>query len=133
MNTDGPICPKCQKALPYHFALELFNPYDFRCPHCDTRLRSRMITIQILGYAVIGVLGAFPVLWFYVVNWAWTTAMLITYMAVCFPLALLASHFIFWKTDSLVSRNDSHTSPETPGKPATRDFAPTKCDYSLGC
>jgi len=122
MNTNGPICPKCQKALPYHFALELFNPYDFRCPHCEGRLRSKMITIQILGYAAIGVLGTIPVFWFYVVSWAWTTPMLITYIAACLPLALFISHFIFWKTDTLIPVNDGHASPKAVGKSGIRDL-----------
>jgi hypothetical protein len=120
MNTNGPSCPKCQEALPYHFAFKLFNPYDFRCPHCDGRLHSRMITIQILGYAVIGALGTVPVFWFYVVSWAWSTTMFITYLTTCFPLAVLASHFVFWKTDTLISRTDAHTSAEPAGKSETR-------------
>jgi hypothetical protein len=120
MNTNGPTCPKCQKALPYHFALKPFNPYDFRCPHCEGRVRSRMITVQILGYAIIGVLATFPVLWFYLLCWAWTTRMFIEYLGICVPLVIVVSHFIFWKTDTLISKDDAHTSPESAGKSEAR-------------
>jgi hypothetical protein len=123
MNTNGPKCPKCEKALPYHFALKPFNPYDFRCPHCQARLRSKMITLQMLGYVVIGALATFPVFWFYVVSWAWTTPMFMVYLGVCFPLAIWASHFIFWKTDTLISKDHAHKSPETAGKSETGDLA----------
>jgi hypothetical protein len=122
MNTNGPACPKCQKALPYHFALKHFNPYDFRCPHCEARLRSKMITLQIFGYAATGAMAAFPVIGFYLASSVWTTWMLIMYLGLCFPLALLASHFIFWKTDSLISKDDVRKSAETAGKSGTRDL-----------
>ncbi|MGH8023728.1 MAG: hypothetical protein ACRED1_09115 [Limisphaerales bacterium] len=113
MNINGPICPKCQKALSYDFALKLFNPYDFRCPNCDQRLRSRMISIQILGYAVIGAMATVPVLWYYMVTWAWTTPMFLAYLALVIPLALLGSHFIFWKTDRVVCKGEAATAAAT--------------------
>lgn len=122
MNTNGRICPECQKALPYHFALKAFNPYDFRCPHCDGRVRSRMITVQILGYAAIGVLATIPAFWFYIASWVWTTPMFVIYLAACVPLAIVLSHFFFWKTDTLISRNEAHTSAEAAEKSEPREL-----------
>ena len=107
MDTKGPICPKCQKALPYRFAFRLFNPYDFRCPHCTARLRCRLITFEIVVYAIVGFLITAPVFRFYIATWAWTTPVMIAYMAVCFPIVTLVSHFIFWKTDTLIHKDDA--------------------------
>jgi hypothetical protein len=104
MNTNGPTCPKCQNALPYHFALSPFNPYDFCCPKCKERVRSKMISVQVLGYALVGAVATFPVFWFYLMTWAWSTPTVVFYLGVCVPLAILISHFIFWKTDTLIAK-----------------------------
>ena len=105
MNTSGPNCPKCLKALPYGFAFTLLNPYNFRCPACSARLRSKYITLEILVFAIITAAICWSVHQFYVKNAAWDTTELVVVILGFFPASMLISHFYFWKKDRLICKD----------------------------
>jgi hypothetical protein len=95
MNTDGPDCPKCQKALPYSFACKFFNPYNFTCPNCGARLRSKYITLEIFIYTTLtlGICGSVD--WFYVKTSTWNATELVITILGILPASIWASHFYF--------------------------------------
>jgi hypothetical protein len=105
INTHGPDCPKCQKVLPYSFACKLFNPYNFGCPNCGARLRSKYITLEIFVDTAITLAICEIVHWFYVKTFTWNTIELVIVIGGIFPASIWASHFYFWKMDKLISKD----------------------------
>ena len=105
MNTNGPDCPKCQRRLPYRFAFTLFNPYSFRCPACRARLRSKHITLEIIGYGVISAAICWFIGRFYIETTAWNTTELVIFILVVAPCITLIAHFYFWKTGKLTCKD----------------------------
>jgi hypothetical protein len=107
INTDGPDCPKCQKALPYSFACKLFNPYNYGCPNCGARLCFKYATLGIFVYAVITLTICGTVHWVYVQTPAWNTTELVIVILGIFPASIGACHFYFWKAEKLVSKDSA--------------------------
>lgn len=104
MNTLGPICPRCQKALRYSFAFRLFNPYNFACPNCGARLRAkRGSTLYLAGCAALGALLGAGGAWSYAVGSLTLQKTLFVFSLIGIS-AFFSWHFYIWKTDILVEK-----------------------------
>ena len=110
MNFNGPVCPKCQKALSLRFAFRLVNPYKFECPYCGAKLRWKKATLLLSGSTAIGLSIAGLAGHFYVITQTWSTAELVIFIFVALPVASLAWCLCFWKSDTLIGKRASDAS-----------------------
>jgi hypothetical protein len=107
MNTLGPICPKCQKALRYSFAFRFFNPYNFACPNCGARLRANKgSTLYLSGCAILGALLGVTAAWSHDTGrlTLMDTILLFTFIGLA---ASFVWHLYIWKTDKLSAKHDA--------------------------
>ena len=47
-----PTCPACGKEIEWKHSFSLWNPWDFPCPHCKTRLEASRVQ-KYMAYAVV--------------------------------------------------------------------------------
>ncbi|MEI9962563.1 MAG: hypothetical protein WDM76_16020 [Limisphaerales bacterium] len=90
--------------MPYRFTLKLFNPYNFGCPSCGTRLRAKKSTLYLSGCALLGaVLGGIAG-WSHCIG-CWTITEAVLFLVFVGLVAALIWQYYIYRTDTLIERH----------------------------